>query len=54
LEGNWGIAQSFGICWGVLLAIDSDWLVDSPHVVDELLVIGVVWVELGELVALPV
>lgn len=39
---------------GVLLAIDSDGGVPGPHVLDELLVLGVGGVELAEVVALPV
>lgn len=38
----------------VLLAINSDWLVPCPLVVDKLLVLLVLWIELGELVALKV
>jgi hypothetical protein len=36
------------------LAVDSDWLVPTPLVFDERLVLWVGWVELGELVALEV
>jgi hypothetical protein len=36
------------------LALDGDWLIPSPLVLDKGLVLGLGWVELGELVALEV
>jgi hypothetical protein len=39
---------------GVLLAVNSDGGIPGPHVLDELLVLGVGGVELAEVVALPV
>ena len=49
-----GLFEDLAVGRSVLLAVDSDWLVDSPHVIDKLLVLWLGVVKLGELVALPV
>lgn len=50
----WTLLEDLAVSPVVGLAVDLNGLVPRPHVVDKLLVLGLGWVELGELVALVV